>query len=107
MNCPLCMETALDARFHDGIEVDVCPRCKGIWLDRGELDRLLGTHTDRHPARPDLPPPVGLTVPDQAPPRPDLTPNKPKKSKGSKKKGKKKKSKGQRLADLLDDVLDL
>jgi Zn-finger nucleic acid-binding protein len=24
-----------------GIEIDYCPRCRGIWLDRGELDRLL------------------------------------------------------------------
>lgn len=40
MNCPLCTDVHLDVTFHGGIEVDICPRCRGIWLDRGELDRL-------------------------------------------------------------------
>jgi uncharacterized protein len=43
MNCPLCVDEVLDITHHGGIEIDVCPRCRGIWLDRGELDRLLGT----------------------------------------------------------------
>ena len=30
----------LDITFHAGIELDICPRCRGVWLDRGELDRL-------------------------------------------------------------------
>ena len=41
MNCPLCIDEVLDVTHRGGIEVDVCPRCRGIWLDRGELDRLL------------------------------------------------------------------
>lgn len=40
MNCPLCTDVHLDVTFHGGIEVDICPRCRGIWLDRGELERL-------------------------------------------------------------------
>jgi Zn-finger nucleic acid-binding protein len=40
MNCPNCGET-LQARERSGIEVDVCPVCRGVWLDRGELDKLI------------------------------------------------------------------
>ena len=40
MDCPRCGED-LDARHRGGVEVDVCPRCGGVWLDRGELDKLL------------------------------------------------------------------
>lgn len=41
MQCPLCLDAPLEPRFVDATEVDVCTRCRGIWLDRGELDRLL------------------------------------------------------------------
>lgn len=40
MICPNCGET-LRERERSGIEVDVCPVCRGIWLDRGELDKLI------------------------------------------------------------------
>jgi Zn-finger nucleic acid-binding protein len=40
MNCPLDGETlALSERR--GVEIDYCPKCRGIWLDRGELDKLM------------------------------------------------------------------
>lgn len=38
-----------------GIEIDYCPRCRGIWLDRGELDKLLEKATRE--AEPSAPPP--------------------------------------------------
>ena len=38
MHCPLCVDTDLDPVFRSGIEIDRCPQCKGLWLDRGELD---------------------------------------------------------------------
>lgn len=41
MQCPLCT-VELNMINLKGIEVDDCPKCKGIWLDRGELDRLIG-----------------------------------------------------------------
>lgn len=41
MNCPRCTDTELLERDRDGITVDGCPRCRGLWLDRGELERLL------------------------------------------------------------------
>ena len=40
MNCPLCVDSVLDVTFHRGIELDICPTCRGVWLDRGELDRI-------------------------------------------------------------------
>ena len=40
MTCPRCSGD-LRAQQRDGIEIDVCAQCRGIWLDRGELDRLL------------------------------------------------------------------
>jgi uncharacterized protein len=40
MRCPVCEETLREVEKH-GVEVDVCPGCRGVWLDRGELDKLL------------------------------------------------------------------
>lgn len=40
MQCPVCQET-LKSSDRQGIEIDVCPRCRGVWFDRGELDKLL------------------------------------------------------------------
>ena len=41
MRCPMCAEAVLAPTYRHGIEVDVCPRCKGVWLDRGELEKIL------------------------------------------------------------------
>jgi Zn-finger nucleic acid-binding protein len=40
MKCPQCHET-LAISERQGIEIDFCPTCRGVWLDRGELDKLL------------------------------------------------------------------
>ncbi len=40
MKCPNCNETLLMAERHQ-VEIDYCPNCRGVWLDRGELDKLL------------------------------------------------------------------
>ena len=40
MTCPRC-NGDLRAQRRDGIEIDVCAQCRGVWLDRGELDRLV------------------------------------------------------------------
>lgn len=41
MNCPNCRELKLVLSERQGIEIDYCPECRGIWLDRGELDKIL------------------------------------------------------------------
>lgn len=41
MKCPVCKDADLLMSERMGVEIDYCPRCRGIWLDRGELDKLL------------------------------------------------------------------
>lgn len=41
MQCPACATETLDVRHSHGIEVDVCPECGGVWLERGELDKIM------------------------------------------------------------------
>ena len=41
MNCPRCQKNPLIERERDGVQIDVCTDCRGIWLDRGELDKLI------------------------------------------------------------------
>ncbi|MEH6759078.1 MAG: zf-TFIIB domain-containing protein [Parasphingorhabdus sp.] len=40
MSCPAC-SVALAISERQGIEIDYCPRCRGVWLDRGELDKMI------------------------------------------------------------------
>jgi len=41
MKCPVCPATDLLMTAREGIEIDYCPKCRGVWLDRGELDHLI------------------------------------------------------------------
>ncbi len=41
MKCPNCPEATLVMADRQGIEIDYCPNCRGVWLDRGELDKLI------------------------------------------------------------------
>ena len=41
MKCPVCPDATLSMMDRQGVEIDFCPHCRGIWLDRGELDKLL------------------------------------------------------------------
>ena len=40
MTCPVC-HVALQMTSRQGVEIDFCPQCRGIWLDRGELDKII------------------------------------------------------------------
>jgi Zn-finger nucleic acid-binding protein len=40
MNCPSCL-TTLQLAERQGVEIDYCPKCRGVWLDRGELDKIV------------------------------------------------------------------
>lgn len=40
MNCPNCNETLVMSE-RQGVEIDYCPKCRGVWLDRGELDKII------------------------------------------------------------------
>ena len=38
MKCPNCKDAILVMSQRQGVEIDYCPECRGVWLDRGELD---------------------------------------------------------------------
>lgn len=40
MNCPTD-NSVLVMSERNGIEIDYCPQCRGVWLDRGELDKII------------------------------------------------------------------
>jgi Zn-finger nucleic acid-binding protein len=41
MQCPTCPASSLVISERSGVEIDYCPKCRGVWLDRGELDKLV------------------------------------------------------------------
>lgn len=50
MHCP-SDQTQLQMMDRQGVEIDYCPRCRGIWLDRGELDKLIDRAASAAPAQ--------------------------------------------------------
>ncbi|MEJ7838549.1 MAG: zf-TFIIB domain-containing protein [Thermomicrobiales bacterium] len=46
MLCPID-QTVLVISERQGIEIDYCPQCRGVWLDRGELDKLVDRATEQ------------------------------------------------------------
>jgi uncharacterized protein len=78
VKCPRCETATLDERERDGITVDACTSCRGLWLDRGELEKLIARATreieeisgQRAPAAPSNPQPeYDRDRRDSAPPR--------------------------------------
>lgn len=43
MTCPRC-NVPLNISQRQGVETDVCPDCRGVWLDRGELDKIINRY---------------------------------------------------------------
>lgn len=41
MKCPVCNDVRMREVVKDDVLIDVCPDCKGVWLDRGELEKLM------------------------------------------------------------------
>jgi len=50
MKCPTCTDIALVMSDRQGVEIDYCPQCRGVWLDRGELDKLIERSSTVAPA---------------------------------------------------------
>ena len=48
MDCPIC-SVPLVMSDRQGIEIDYCPKCRGVWLDRGELDKIIERSTNATP----------------------------------------------------------
>lgn len=56
MKCPSC-NVSLVMTDRSGIEIDYCPECRGVWLDRGELDKIIER------SMPAAPPPAARPAP--------------------------------------------
>jgi hypothetical protein len=70
MKCPTCPGSVLVMADRNGIEIDYCPTCRGVWLDRGELDKIIerATATMAAPAAAAMPAPASsLPAPVAAP----------------------------------------
>lgn len=52
MKCPNCKDSTLAISERNGIEIDYCPECRGVWLDRGELDKILERSREASAERP-------------------------------------------------------
>ena len=50
MQCPACRDATLLITERQNIEIDYCPQCRGVWLDRGELDKLIERSVATSPA---------------------------------------------------------
>ena len=48
--CPACMDE-LRITERQGVEIDYCPKCRGVWLDRGELDKIIERSAATAPMR--------------------------------------------------------
>jgi Zn-finger nucleic acid-binding protein len=49
MHCPVD-NAVLQMTDRQGVEIDYCPQCRGVWLDRGELDKIIDRSADIPPA---------------------------------------------------------
>lgn len=52
MKCPNCVAIDLLMTERKGIEIDYCPNCRGVWLDRGELDKFIQQADQQTPSLP-------------------------------------------------------
>lgn len=69
MLCPVDA-TPLVMADRSGVEIDYCPKCRGVWLDRGELDKIIDRAMTQAPsAAAPPPPPPAAAHPAPPPPR--------------------------------------
>jgi Zn-finger nucleic acid-binding protein len=50
MQCPVCDDEKLVISSREGVEIDYCAQCRGVWLDRGELDKIIDRASPGGPA---------------------------------------------------------
>jgi Zn-finger nucleic acid-binding protein len=56
MSCPVC-RVPLVMSDRQGVEIDYCPQCRGVWLDRGELDKIIERSAREYDSPQPAPPP--------------------------------------------------
>ena len=88
MKCPID-GTALVIAARTGVEIDYCPQCRGVWLDRGELDKII----ERSATYAAPPAPPADAEPEYYEDAVAEAPRRKKKRKGG-------------FADILDDIFD-
>ena len=69
MKCPRCENSVLDEREREGVTVDVCRACRGIWLDRSELERIVARALSEQQDQEQAPPAQAAPPPQVAPPQ--------------------------------------
>ena len=52
MKCPTCADVDLVMTERQNVEIDYCPKCRGVWLDRGELDKIIERSVRAAPEQP-------------------------------------------------------
>ena len=72
MKCPVCPDATLLMSDRQGVEIDYCPSCRGVWLDRGELDKLVQLAANQAPAPVQQPAPAPVDDGAQGEPDWDL-----------------------------------
>ncbi|MET0658174.1 MAG: zf-TFIIB domain-containing protein [Steroidobacteraceae bacterium] len=70
MKCPVCPDSTLSMSNREGIEIDYCPQCRGVWLDRGELDKIIERSLAQPPSQAAAPPPTANRGSSYVPPPP-------------------------------------
>jgi Zn-finger nucleic acid-binding protein len=65
MRCPVDGETLVMAD-RNGVEIDYCPKCRGVWLDRGELDKIIERSAGPAPVAPAAPAAIYQPEPGRA-----------------------------------------
>lgn len=116
MRCPMCENETLTPVVRHQVELDFCPRCKGVWLDRGELDLLLDvadgigatySRTGPAPAASAPPPPRQPPPPkNRRPDRDDRDRDRDDDDDRRERSSRKRKKRKNKFSDLLDDVFD-
>lgn len=69
MQCPVCTDKTLVMSERQGIEIDYCPGCRGVWLDRGELDKIIERASSEQAPAPQAAVQPAVPYPPQAQPR--------------------------------------
>jgi uncharacterized protein len=73
MLCPVC-GVVLVMTERQGVEIDYCPKCRGVWLDRGELDKIIEHASTDARTAPAAPFPAGAVAAPSSAPSPWLAP---------------------------------
>jgi Zn-finger nucleic acid-binding protein len=94
MQCPID-GTQLVMADRNGVEIDYCPQCRGVWLDRGELDKIIERSAAEAPSAP--PPPPRMDVRTEVYREDDRDYGRSRDPRHRKKKG---------MSSFLDDIFD-